>query len=164
MLYENLSNNRPFCENRLSDCHTFTVRRFILLSFKHQTNKPTAISVQHNQWQYKHKTSELQTTVTAGSVLTHVTATYIVKYKIKIELQYIFTLWLCGCILALVIERKKRMCHIILPSVACLAVPYYSTFIHKRQKVCVYLLYYLAWNTSSTFNDTFSLMYSGLQE
>ena len=35
-----LSSIRPFCENRLSDCNTFTVRRFIVLSFKHQTNNP----------------------------------------------------------------------------------------------------------------------------
>ena len=36
---KNLSSKRLLCEKCLSDCHTFTVRRFILLSFKHQTNK-----------------------------------------------------------------------------------------------------------------------------
>ena len=36
------------CANRLSVCHTFTVRRFILLFFKHQTNKTTAKSVEQN--------------------------------------------------------------------------------------------------------------------
>ena len=45
LFYGKLSNKRPFYENRLPDCHTFTVMQFILLSFKHQTNKPTAISV-----------------------------------------------------------------------------------------------------------------------
>jgi len=38
VLYEKLYNKRPFCENHLSDCHTFMVRRFILLCIKHQTN------------------------------------------------------------------------------------------------------------------------------
>ena len=48
VLYQKPSSKRPLCANRLSNCHTFTVRRFILLPFKHQTNKPTAISAQHN--------------------------------------------------------------------------------------------------------------------
>ena len=33
---------------------------------------------------------------------------------------------------ALVIQHEKRMRRIILPSVACSAVPYFSTFSHKR--------------------------------
>ena len=33
---------------------------------------------------------------------------------------------------ALVIQQAKRMRHPILPSVACLAVPYFSTVSHKR--------------------------------
>jgi hypothetical protein len=33
---------------------------------------------------------------------------------------------------ALVIRHAKRMRHIILPSVACLALPYFSTLSHKR--------------------------------
>jgi len=65
--HEKLSSKRRFCANRPSDCHTFTVRRFILFSFKHQTNKPTAITEEHNQWKQKHKISELQSTVIAGS-------------------------------------------------------------------------------------------------
>jgi hypothetical protein len=36
------------------------------------------------------------------------------------------------CILALVIQHKKRMHGIILPSVACLAVSYLSTLSQKR--------------------------------
>ena len=37
--HQRLSSKRPFCKNRLSDCHTFIVRRLILFSFKHWTNK-----------------------------------------------------------------------------------------------------------------------------
>ena len=77
--YQKLSNNRPLCANHLSDCHTFTVRQYILLPFKHQTNKPTAISAQHNQWQYKHNTAEVRTSVTAGSDLSPVAVSYIAK-------------------------------------------------------------------------------------
>ena len=33
---------------------------------------------------------------------------------------------------ALVIQREKRVCHIILPFAACVAVPCFSTFSHKR--------------------------------
>ena len=48
------------CANRLSDCHTFIVRRFIVLSFKHQTNKPTAISVEQNRRKERGTTLELK--------------------------------------------------------------------------------------------------------
>jgi hypothetical protein len=54
-----------FVKNPSQWRHTFTVKRFILLSFKHQTNKQTAIPVEQKQWQQKHIYSELQTTVTA---------------------------------------------------------------------------------------------------
>jgi hypothetical protein len=48
--------------NRLSNCHTFTVSLFILLSFKHQPTKPTAISVEQNQWKEKDKIQNFQNT------------------------------------------------------------------------------------------------------
>ena len=37
-----------------------------------------------------------------------------------------------GAHVALVIQHKVRMRHIILPSVACLDQPYFATFSHKR--------------------------------
>jgi hypothetical protein len=40
--------------------------------------------------------------------------------------------WLCLCILALVMRQANRTHHIILSSVACPALPYFSTFSHKK--------------------------------
>jgi hypothetical protein len=78
-LYQKLPSNRPLCENYHTDCHTFTVRWFILLL----NIKPTAITAEHNQWQYKHKSSDPQTTVSTVhySVMF---VTYIVKHWNKI--------------------------------------------------------------------------------
>jgi hypothetical protein len=39
---------------------------------------------------------------------------------------------MCVCILALVIQHENRISRIILPSVARLAVKYFSTLSHKR--------------------------------
>jgi hypothetical protein len=43
----------------------------------------------------------------------------------------LFCVCVCVCV-ALVIQRAKRMCRIILSAVACLAAPYFSTLFHKR--------------------------------
>jgi len=62
----------------------------------------------------------------------------------KCNKYYIF--WVCVCVLTLVIRNEKRMRCIILSSVVCLSLPYFSTLSHKRNsplksvtkhKICV---------------------------
>jgi hypothetical protein len=66
--YQTLSNKPPFCENRLSDCHTFIVRRLILLSFIHQTNKTNCCISPTEPMEGERQTSELQSTVTTVQI------------------------------------------------------------------------------------------------
>jgi hypothetical protein len=40
--------------------------------------------------------------------------------------------WVCFCILALIMRHAKRMPHIVLSSVTCPTLPYFSTLSHKR--------------------------------
>ena len=58
--------------------------------------------------------------------------------------------------LALVIQHAKRVRRIILPSVACPAVPYFSTLSHKRQdireKFIEYKICVLIFSTTSAWN------------
>ena len=75
------SSNRPFCDNRLSHCHTFIVRGIILLSFKYQTNNRYISRTQP----MRVETQNFRTTNNShySSVLSLVTVTDIVKYKNK---------------------------------------------------------------------------------
>jgi hypothetical protein len=50
-----MSIKRPFCEESLSDCHSFIIILYILFSFKYKTNKPTVISVEQNKGKRKVK-------------------------------------------------------------------------------------------------------------
>jgi len=74
------SSNCPFCENRLSDCHTFTVRRFILLSFKHQTNKTNCYFSWTQPMTVDTQNFRITKNSHYSSDLSIVAVTYIVKY------------------------------------------------------------------------------------
>jgi len=49
---------------------------------------------------------------------------------VDMEKQYVLNI-MNACIRALVVQHATRMRHIILSSVACLALPFYSTLPHK---------------------------------
>jgi hypothetical protein len=60
-----------------------------------------------------------------------VTLRHILKTIVAVEKQQELHI---PCVsVALVIQQAKRMRRIILSSVACLALPYFSTLAHKRQ-------------------------------
>ena len=67
LFYEKLSSKRLFCENLLSDCHTFVIRRFIALSFKHQTNKTYCYISRSQPMKLEIQTLNLAAVVTADS-------------------------------------------------------------------------------------------------
>ena len=67
LFYEKLSSKRLFCENRLSDCHTLVIRRFIVLSFKHQTNKTYCYISRSQPMKLEIQTLNLSAAVTADS-------------------------------------------------------------------------------------------------
>ena len=81
VLYQKLRSNRPFCENRLSNCHTFIVMLYILFSFKHQTNKPIPLTVERNQWKEKAKISELRKYSKQVDILFHNTNKILSPYN-----------------------------------------------------------------------------------
>jgi len=105
--------------------------------------------------------------------------------KVEQERQYTCNMWhICRTIVAvekqwvlhtlsvsvvLVVQHAKCMCHIILLSVACPAVPYFSTLFHKQndfEEKNIYIVYKMcvlifittfAWNISHSEKN--SLMY-----
>ena len=50
---------------------------------------------------------------------------------VEVEMQFATT-YSERVSVALFIQHAKRMCRVILPSVACPALPYFSTLLHKR--------------------------------
>jgi hypothetical protein len=54
------------------------------------------------------------------------------RYRFFRGKQYYYMFSVCVRIVALVIRHAKRMCHIILPSVACPALPYFSHYLKKH--------------------------------
>ena len=57
------------------------------------------------------------------------------------EQKLLHILSVCVCVRALVTQYAKRMCCIILSSVACLALQHISTFYHKRHDFFFFLKY-----------------------
>ena len=56
---------------------------------------------------------------------------FIREITVTVVMQnYIFCV--CVCVFSLVVQHAKRMRHVILSYVACVALPYFSTLAHKR--------------------------------
>jgi hypothetical protein len=66
----------------------------------------------------------------AGNVRINVTLRHVRVTIVAVEKQYV--LYILSVSVVLVMQHAKRLCRIVLSSVTCLAVLYFSTLSHKR--------------------------------
>jgi hypothetical protein len=69
--------------------------------------------------------------ITRQAIYAYVTLRSVRETIVAVEKQWVLYIPRV-CLLALIIQHAKSMRHVILSSVACMAVPYFSTFSHKQ--------------------------------
>jgi hypothetical protein len=98
--------------------------------------------------------SEWSYEIARGNVRINVTLRRVRVTVVAVEKQYVLNI--LSVSVALVIQHAKRMRHVVLPSVACLALAYFSTLSHKqhdfRKNVTEYKMCVLILSTNFVWN------------